>query len=192
MHTLSLSRFFLRRCTTIAAVAVLVTLAACSPKYDWREVRGTDAPFVVLLPAKPATLSRPIDLDGSKVTMTMTAAEVDGVTFAVGTAQLSDAAHAQAALSAMKAALVKNIGGTIKSEKTAALAPANGAAKSQATAIDIEASGAPGRDAKGQPRMLVARFIAQDQRVYQVVVVGREKAVTRDAIDTFITSFKLN
>lgn len=187
-----LSRFFVRHVINTLAVASLIALCACTPKYDWREVRGSNAPFVVLLPAKPATISRPINLDGAKLTMTMTAAEVDGVTFAVGTAELPDAARAQAALAAMKTALVKNIGGTIKLEKSTSGAQANAAANTQTTTVDIEASGAPGHDTKGQPRMLIARFVAQDRRVYQVIVVGREKAVTRDAIDTFFASFKAN
>ncbi|MEO8598312.1 MAG: hypothetical protein ABI656_00610, partial [bacterium] len=96
---------------------VLCLLSACSPRLNWRQVDGVDAPFVVLMPAKPSTLSRPIDLDGLPVTMSMTAAEVDGVTFAVGVIALPDAASAPRALQAMKLALVRNINGSIESEK---------------------------------------------------------------------------
>lgn len=170
-----------------AALAIgALALSACSPQYDWREVRSADAPFVAVLPAKPATYSRPVNLDGIQVAMTMTAAEVAGVTFAIGTAQLPDAAKAQAALAAMKTALVKNIGGTIRHEKASALMPG------KMTSIEIEANGAPSAAAGGQPRLLLARFIAQDQRVYQLVVVGPEQAVSRETVDTFFTSFKLN
>ena len=168
------------RSLLLAAVGIL-TLTACSPKFDWREVRANDAHFVILMPAKPATLSRPIDLNGTPVTMTMTAAEVDGVSFALGTAELADAAKAQAALSAMKTAMVKNINGSIRQEKPLPAIPD--------TAIELEASGT-GTD--GQPRLLLARFVARDKRVYQAVVIGREKNVSREAADTFLTSFKLN
>jgi hypothetical protein len=164
-------------CAACAALAML----GCTPKYDWREVRSTDAQFTILMPAKPTTLARPINLDGVQVTMTMTAAEVDGVTFAVGSVQLPDAAAAQAALSKMKTALVKNINGSIKHEKPSA--------KSEPVpTIDIEADG----NRNGQPYLLVARFAAKDKRAYQVIVVGREKAVSREAADTFLASFKLN
>ncbi|HYD95127.1 MAG TPA: hypothetical protein VEC01_07370 [Noviherbaspirillum sp.] len=157
---------------SLAGAACALLLAACSPKFDWREVRGGDAPFIVLLPAKPASHTRTIDLDGVKVAMTMTAAEVDGVTFAVGSAEMQDAAQAQQALAAMKTALVRNIGGSITQEKTAG--PAT---------IDVEAKGA-------QARVLIARFAARDKRIYQAVMLGNEKAISRDAADTFFTSFK--
>ena len=163
--------------------AALIALAACSPQYDWREVRGSAAPFVVLLPAKPATLSRPVNLDGVQVTMAMTAAEVGGVTFAVGSAELPDAAAAQLALLAMKKAMLGNIKGTIQSEQT------RGAAADGATSgTDLEATGSIG----GQPARLFARFAAKDKRVYQAIVLGPDKAVSRDAADTFFTSFKLH
>lgn len=166
----------------LAALLGAITLAACSPKFDWREVRGADAPYVILMPGKPSSASRPINLDGTQVTMTMTAAEVDGVSFALGTAEMPDAAAAQAGVQSMKTAMVRNINGTIVQEKPS---PAG-------TGIEIEARGAPDGSGGGQPRLLFARFIAKDKRIYQAVVVGREKSVSREAVDTFLTSFKTN
>jgi hypothetical protein len=166
-----------------AALACAILLAACSPKYDWREVRGAGAPFMIALPAKPATHARPINLDGIQVTMTMTAAEVDGVTFAVGTAELPEAAQARKALIAMKTALVRNIGGTIKQEKSSAI-------DAVPLTLEVEVGGPPSASTAGQPRLLLARFLAKEQRIYQLVVVGNEKAVSREAADTFFTSFK--
>jgi len=162
----------------LACIACAVLLSACSPKYDWREVRGSDAPYVVLLPTKPATHTRSIDLDGIPVTMTMTASDVDGVTFAVGSAVLPDAAQATQALNAMKTGLLRNIRGTIRQEK----ASATGAVP---TFIEIEAGGA-------ESRLLLARFLAKENRIYQAVVIGKEKAVSREAAETFLGSFKLN
>lgn len=163
-----------------AGIGCAFLLAACSPKFDWREVRGGGAPYIVALPAKPASHTREINLDGIPVAMTMTAAEVDDVTFAVGAAELPDAAQAPKALAAMKTALVRNIGGTIRSEK-AGTAPAS---------IDIEASGPPAPNSAGQPRLLLARFLSRGKYIYQVVVVGSEKAVSREAAETFFTSFR--
>lgn len=156
-------------------LASLAWLQACNPTYNWRETRGPDAPYVVLMPAKPSTHSRPIDLNGIKVTMTMTAAEVDGVTFAVGSAELPDAAQAGAALAAMKTAMVRNLGGTVKQERQLAAPAAPGTS-------EIEVA--------GQGRLMLARFAARERRVYQAVVVGKEKEVSREAADTFLASFK--
>lgn len=177
------------RFPTIADLVLVVALllAACAPKFDWREVHGAEAPFEVLMPAKPDRLSQPVNLDGQSTTMTMTAAEIDGVTFAVGTAALADAQAARRALDAMKTAMVRNIGGRIDREKTSAAGPAGGAQ----TVIDIEATGAPGPRTGGKPRMLAARFIARDARVYQAVVIGPRGTVPAEAIDTFLASFKV-
>lgn len=187
-----MQKFSLSSLWVAAVAACVLMLSACSPTYDWREVHGEAAPFTVLLPAKPATFSRKIDLDGTPATMTMTAAEVDDVTFAVGSAELPDAAKAQASLNAMKTALVKNIGGEIRQEKTLTMPRGSDAAAGQLAVIEVEARGMPSAATRGEPRMLFARFVAKDKQVYQVVVLGREKDVTRDTVDTFFASFKLN
>lgn len=163
-----------------AITAALIALPGCSPKFDWREIRGSSAPYVALLPAKPATHARQIDLNGIPLTMTMTGAEVDQVTFAVGTAELPNSAQGAHALSAMKTALVRNINGSIKEEKATApgVAPAM---------IELEASG----PAPSGERLLLARFIARDRHIYQLVVTGLESNLSREAADTFFTSFRL-
>jgi hypothetical protein len=71
-------------------------LAGCNPAYNWRDYTSEDGRFKALFPAKPATLTRTVDLNGLQVEMTMTAAKVDNTTFAVGTAVAPDAARAQA------------------------------------------------------------------------------------------------
>jgi hypothetical protein len=158
--------------------AAVFTLSACNPTYNWREVRGESAPYSVMLPAKPASATRPITLDDTQVTMTMTAAEVDDVTFAVGTVELADEAQAQKALTLMKTALVKNINGTIGREQSPS-----------PNEIAIEAAGAA--DARtGQRTMLFARFIAKGKRAYQVIVVGKERDIAPEQVDTFLTSFR--
>ncbi|QAU35943.1 hypothetical protein EKL02_02625 [Janthinobacterium sp. 17J80-10] len=160
-------------------VALALLLAACSPKFDWRQVRGTPVPFEVLLPAKPASVTRPVELGGSKVDMTMTAAEVDGVTFAVGAATLPDAATVPAALASMKAGLLRNINGSIRREAGAGAGP-----------LELEATGTRAPDAS--ELLLLARFFAKDARVYQVVVLGPSSRLARDEADTFFSSFKPN
>jgi hypothetical protein len=171
--------------TTLLAAGVL---AACSPKYDWRDYRSADAPYAVLFPGKPASQTRTINLDGQEVSMTMTAAEVDGVSFAVGSARLADAARAQAALAAMKTALVNNIGAAIVSDKTSGTSPGTGSLSGQQTLVEVEAKGAH----NGEATLLIGHFIARDNRIYQVIVMGAEKHVVRDTVDTFMSSFKLD
>lgn len=170
---------------TVLAAGIL---SACSPKFNWRDYRGVDAPYTALFPAKPSTFSRTIDLNGMKVTMSMTATEIDGTTFAIGSAEVPDAAMAPAALEAMKTALVRNINGTVKSEKSAASASAAAGVSQQASSLAVTASGT----SNGVPVLLNGRFLAKNARIYQVIVLGREKDSVPEAVATFLDSVKLN
>lgn len=163
-----------------AALLAAALQAGCSPKFDWRDYRSEVAPYAILFPAKPATQSRPVNLGGEPVTMHMAAADIDGATFAVGSAEMTDPAQAQAAITAMKTAMTANINATITSEKQS-----NAGGQ---IAIDIEAKGSR----NGEPLLLIGHFVAKEKRVYQVIVVGREKHLVKDAVDTFMSSFKLN
>ena len=78
----------------LCALAAALALAACSPTYNWRDYTSPDARYRVTFPAKPSSATRTIDLDGLQVSMTMTAAEVEGATFAVGAAEAPDAGRA--------------------------------------------------------------------------------------------------
>lgn len=160
-----------------AIFAILVS--ACTPSHDWREIHGADAPYSVLLPAKPTSKTREITLNGMAVTMTMTAVEVDHVTYAVGAATLVDAVTAKKVMLAMKAALVGHVAGAV-SKEVVVDTPVD-------SQIDLEAAGSP----NGEPRVVVARFVAHDTYAYQAIVTGPKKLISRDHIETFITSFKV-
>lgn len=180
----------MKKTSTATLIAMLITtsvLSACSPKFDWRDYHSPDGQFSALFPGKPTSLTREIDLAGNKVSLTMTASEAEGNTFAVGNALMPTQAQAQAALPAMKTALLKNINGTVRSEKSVSTASSTADGTHQRSSLSIEATGSQ----QGKPTVLIARFIAQDQRIFQVVIVGDEKKLPRVAIDTFMDSVKL-
>jgi len=160
-----------------APLLLLAALAACSPDYNWRQVQNADAAYTALFPAKPSSHAREINLDGIRTTMSMTAADVHGALFAVGSAELSSAALVQPALAAMKTAMVRNIGGTVASARTV---------PGPVPFDELVANGSR----NGRPVQLTARFAARNQRVYQAVVIGPPQEVPADAIDTFLSSFK--
>ncbi|MEM8511686.1 hypothetical protein RCH14_000977 [Massilia sp. MP_M2] len=145
-------------------------LAACNPAYNWRDYTSEDGRFKVLFPAKPATLTRTVDLNGLHVEMTMTAAKVDNTTFAVGTGVAPDPARAQAALPAMRLALLRNIG-------------APDAAATDDLNVDITGAG------QGAPMHLSGRFAANGNRFYQVIVLGPAGKTPPEQVEQFLTSF---
>ena len=163
----------------VALIGASLLLTSCTPRHDWREIRSERPPYSVLLPAKPNSQTREIQLGDLKVAMTMTAVEVDHATYAVGCAELADPDAAKTAMLLMKTALVGHLNGKLRKEEVIDNATEN--------RIDLEATGTP----QGEPRIVVARFIAHQKFAYQIVLTGPEKQVTRDQIDTFITSFKV-
>jgi hypothetical protein len=168
-----------RRLFAASAAALCLLLAGCSPKYNWRDYASPDAPYRVMFPAKPSTFTRTIDLDGMQVAMTMTAAEIDGATFAVGAAEAPDAARAQAALEAMQVALVRNIGATVTTQKATV--------DTDRATRDVDARGT----SNGIPMRLVGHFEARGKRFYQVIAIGKADALPAEQVEQFLTSFKL-
>jgi len=160
----------------LATLSAALALSACSPKFDWRDYRSNVAPYAVLFPSKPASHTRSVNLDGQATSMTMAATDIDGTLFAVGSAELADADKAQVAVQAMKTAMVRNIG-------------ASGAQETiRDGGFEVAARGARA----GAPVTLHGRFLARGKRVYQVVVIGPENAVSKENVDTFLSSFKVN
>lgn len=155
--------------------AVLLCVA-CSPKFDWREVRGTEAAYSILMPGKPASFSKEMQLAGITLKMTMTATEAGGVNFAVGSAKLGDPGQAGVVIEAMKTGMIHNIQGQVTSTNTAGN-----------DSIEVH-----GKLQNGTPVLMVGRFLIRGNWVYQVVAIGTEKALTREVIDTYMTSLKTN
>ena len=145
------------------ALLMAAALSACSPQYDWRDYRSNDAPYAVMFPGKPASQTRAIKLDNLDVNMTMTAAEVDGVVFAVGSAQLADAARTPAAADDVLLVTVAPM------FLTSAVFMASSAAGR--TALDVEAKGSR----NGEPMLLIGRFIAKDTRTIRSSSWGGRK-----------------
>ena len=168
-----------KRLFCAGSLAAALLLSGCNPTYNWRDYSSADAPYRIMFPAKPVTHTRAVDLNGMQVEMTMTAAEVEGAMFAVGTGVAPNAAQAQAAVAAMKTALVRNIGAKVERESTAA-AGTN-------AAVDIDAIGS----ANGQPMKLRGHFEARGKRFYQVIVMGKASAMSAERTDQFMSSFTL-
>ena len=173
--------------TLFVSLCAAALLAGCSPKYNWRDYTSTDAPYRVMFPDKPDTHTRSINLDGLPVKMTMTAAQVDGTVFAVGSGEAPDADKAEAAVTAMKTALVRNLGATVNSEKAGKASAIAGASSARSKAIDVVATGVQ----KGMPMRLVGHFESRNQRFYQVIVMGPQKKISDEQVEMFLSSFKL-
>jgi hypothetical protein len=171
------------------AVLALALLTACSPEYDWREVRSSQDGWAALLPGKPASLTRRIRLDGLDVPMSMQGAKVGETTFTIAVAGLPDAAPAtrEKALAAMRAGMLRNIAAPASpaTEIRVAVVDAAGAKVGEAPGWALRASGS----AQGRPMQMHAAFAARGARAWQWVVLGPE--VDAEQARTFTASFRL-
>jgi hypothetical protein len=176
----------------LAAVLALLALG-CSERFEWRELRAGEG-FIAALPGRPQSVVREIDVAGQRTSMTMWSTGVGPTMFAVGHAQLPQAAVTDEAarartLTFFREVLVRNIGGTVTSQQPALLALSPGDARKLLASESVEAIGKAGAD--GRKSRLAARFFIVDDQFFQVVALGAEGEIPPDALDTFFTSFRL-
>lgn len=93
----------------VAGVLALLGLSACSPTFNWREVRPPGYSLTALWPCKPETAQRTIRLEGSAVELTMLSCEAGGVTFALGALRLPAGLEAPVLLDVWKRAILTSL-----------------------------------------------------------------------------------
>ncbi len=168
------------RAGALALVIACAALAACTPELDWRELSVPEGRFAVLLPGKAQREARTLNTAAGALTMTMYACSLKQGSMAVAYTDYPAAAlaadHGRAQLDAARDALLRNIGGSVRSEE------------------EVMIEGFPGRQVYAEGRAgarLKARFVAAGPRLYQIAYVGAKDGVAMADIDMFLTSFKL-
>lgn len=175
-----------------------MTVAACSARFDFREVRTAE--YLVALPGKSQTQTRDVDYAGpggpAKLSMTMTSSGIGPTLFAVGAVTLPAAAVAPEQVEATAAwfrdAFLRNVRGKlIAAQPVSVTAPAG---RTLRLAQAVRAKGEPpkgGTTGKASGAVVAARFIVVDDRLYQVIALGAEGELTPAVLDTFFDSFRL-
>ncbi len=75
-----------------AALSGLLALAACSPTFNWRQVRPENTRLSLLLPCKPDKAQKTVAFGGRPTPLAMLGCDAGGVTFAVAVVDLGDLA----------------------------------------------------------------------------------------------------
>lgn len=154
-------------------------LAACSPQFNWRQVQDASHTFTVFLPAKPAVFTRDIGLDDTQVAMTITAAQVDGTTFAVGELPRPGHLTDTEIIARMAQALTHNIQG-----------------REDRTALPVLPAAPPARDLylhgtnQGKPVRMIARLIVHNDRVFQLMILATTQAIDEEQVTHFFGGFR--
>lgn len=189
--------------TAFAALPVLAAMVACSPAYNWREVRPENSRLLVLFPCKPEKAEKMVPLGGPLTNLTLLGCDAGGATFAVATADIGDtakvpavleqwqnltlsnmqappvAAHTATAAGGAPLALATNV---LPTQKTL-LKVAGADLVSPAVLLKARGSRADGSDVTGQ-----AAYFARGSNVFQVVVYADKLAP--EVSDTFFSSLK--
>jgi hypothetical protein len=167
------------RAVAIVAAATVCLLAACSPTFNWREVRPGDTRLALLLPCKPDQAEKIVPLGGRPTALRLLGCDAGGATFAVAVADLGDAARVAEVLTQWQALTLANMKAgapqvTPLTVKGAAPSPAPVLVKAQGQRAD-------GTAVSGQ-----AAYFAQGTQVFQAVVYAGKLAP--DVAETYFAS----
>jgi len=181
----ALPRFFLR---LGLPMAVALSLAACTPSFDWRNVVNEDGGFSVMFPAKPGLDKRAVKIAGQSLPMLMQSARVGETSFAVGVVTLptNDPALRAAVLESLEAGLAHNINASLEMHPVQIDVGTPG---EQVAGSEFVASGAVA-DAHHVHRAMHARFAVRGMKVYEAVIVAPREPAS-ELVDQFFGSLRL-
>ena len=164
----------------INGAVALTVLTACSPTFNWRDVRPDGTRLALLLPCKPDKAQRTVRMASQQTEMNLLSCDAGGVTFAVSMADINDAGKTGAVLAQWQSATLTNIkaGAPITRDAFKVSGLANEAVMVKAT----------GQRANGQAVSSQAAYFAQDSRVFQAVMYA--DSISPDVADTFFSGLK--
>ncbi len=149
-----------------------IAAAACSPDYNWRQAPAVDSRADVLLPGRPAEMSRRVELAGHDVDMSMLGARVGEQTYTLAWVDLPDATPQtrDQVLAAMSEGMLRNIEAheVERSDRDVAVLDGTGARVARQPALGIVARG--GRPGPGTGMRAI--FVSRDGRAWQAVAMG--------------------
>jgi hypothetical protein len=181
----------------VAGATFVLFVAACSPRFDWRENRQPAAGYVVALPDKPQTTVREIAFGHPggpvRAEMTMLSTGVGASLFAVGSVRLP--AFTVESPAALDATLAWFSDGLLRNVKAAQYAPAEARAPAGLGTRMLRAArafSATGTAGSGRPARLAVRLYVVDDRLFQLVALGAEGDIPPQALETFFDSFRLS
>ena len=148
---------------SITVLATGALLAACSPTFNWRDVRPEQTSLVALLPCKPDQRIRVQTLGATEVSVTMLGCEAGGALITLAYADLKDPALAGPVLAQWKVTSLANLRATGSTELPFVLKGARVLPES----IKLQAQG---RRADDSAVVLQSVWFASGSLVFQVAI----------------------
>ena len=161
--------------------AFLLSLAACTPTFNWREVRVEPTQLRAMLPCKPDKASRTVPMAGRDTELQVLGCDTGGATFAVLSGDIVDPLKDGQVLAQWRAATLANMRGTGPEGRP--FLPAGAMALPQSLRVS-----ASGRRADGSKVESQAAYFARGSRVFQAVVYADK--VPAEAVETFFSGLR--
>ena len=158
--------------------AALLSLAACSPTFNWREVRAESASLKAMLPCKPDRGARTVPMAGRQVELQVLGCEAGGATFAVLTGDIGDPLRSGEVLAQWRAATLANQRAAPGGAQDRPFLPAGAMALAQSLRVSAAGQRADGSKVESQ-----AAYFARGSRVVQAVIYADQ--VPAEAAETF-------
>jgi len=159
----------------------ILALSACSPAFDWREVRLEPSSLKAMLPCKPDKASRPVPMAGRQVELQVLGCDAGGATFAVLSADLGDATRSGEALAHWKQATLSNLR-TAKGQERPFLPPGGIALRES---LQVVATGARADGSRVESH---AAYFARGSQVFQAVIYA--DTLKPEWADTFFNGLR--
>ena len=174
----------LPRVSALFVLAASLLLPACSPAFNWRDVRPDNTALSLLLPCKPDKAQRSVPLGGLPTELAMLGCDAGGATFALAVASVADASQMAALQAGWQAATLANM----KASGPAQITPLKvSGASVQPPAVLVQASG---QRADGQAVTSQAAYFAQGSQLFQAVIYSGK--LQPEVAETFFSSLKLD
>ena len=173
----------------VASLVGALTLSACSPAQNWRDVAFEGSALKAQLPCKPDRTTRSVPLGGVPVELQVVGCESGAAMVAVMTAALPAGADASAVMAAWQKATLDN------ARVTQPLAAGQQQAWQRpgqlplATALRVQA---PGQRANGEPVNMDAVWgaLPEGERVRLVHAVVYDRKIAADLANTLFDGIK--
>ena len=168
-----------------ALAAALLSLAACSPTFNWREVRPEGTRLNLLLPCKPDKAQKVVPLGGRATSLSMLGCDAGGATFAVAVADVGDASQAAPVLAQWQNLTLANMKAAPGSHQPIALKIPGASAGLPVARLQAQGQRADGTAVSGQ-----AAYFAQGSQLFQVVMYAPQ--IAPEVAETFFASLKFD
>ena len=161
---------------------IFILVLGCSPKINWRVVVNSELNYSATFPDKPIQMTRRIQLNEQALELTLQAAKIDNVLFAVGVGSLEHIDKAQQGT--MVKSLVMQMASNIQVDQPVIQ-------EKIFLGKNVFFVDERGHLPQGEPGRLIGYFFAESNRVYEVIVIGPANLFTESLQREWFSGFSL-